>query len=828
MCAYLTNIVSKIYFVAFISNRKIENYLHSCHTVDSNLNNSNNACENVMTKFYVSDTVINLSDHHLTNAQTSLLSKGLKFCPTPGEPNQGDLWRDLQKYHRSLRRTAAINKFKVARPEKLNLTFEEALEYLEQNPIPIHFENMDNQTPFQNRKFKTESKWNPPGPKDLEHFIAKNELLLSQTVPKDCKIHNITQSECKAMSELKNLKNIIIKPADKGAACVVLNASDYKLEALRQLSNGKYYVKTHKDLTHKHSIEVNNLIGQMFENGEISKQTLDYLNLEPDSTRTARFYMLPKIHKNKIPPPGRPIVSGNGCPTEKISKFVDFFLNPLSKKFPSYVKDTNHFLQLLHNIKKVPNGSFLFTLDIESLYTNIKHSVGLKFIKAALEKLRPGHTNPSNSSLLKLLEAILTKNNFSFNDEHYLQIAGTAMGTKTAPSYANIVIAIFELLYVFTYPSKPLCWHRFIDDIFGIWTHGEEEFDNFVNHLNSRIEDLKFTSEKSYSKLSFLDTLVILNNNDTLSTSIYRKPTDTYNYILFNSAHPVSCKKGIPYGQFLRIRRICTNTKDFETHSSDMAKAFIERGYPPKLIHDSLEKARNLDRHTLLWPSKDIEKSKTNSEIFLIQTFHPGNNPLQTIVSQNWDYLQTNPHLKAFQDCKLTIANRRPPNLRNILTQASFTDHANQKTGKKNVCKMGTKCRYCPKIVKSGNITSKTTGRSYKTKTNVCCQSNNLIYCIECKTCGIQYVGETYRRIMDRFQGHFSIIRSNNPNINSLIRYHFNQHKHNGINDLKIYILDFIAMSPKTSRTKSFRLKIEQNWIHRLKTVFPSGLNLDT
>ena len=141
---------------------------------------------------------------------------------------------------------------------------------------------------------------------------------------------------------------------------------------------------------------------------------------------------------------------------------------------------------------------------------------------------------------------------------------------------------------------------------------------------------------------------------------------------------------------------------------------------------------------------------------------------------------------------------------------------------------MGKKCRYCPKLISTGRITSKITGRTYITKTNICCQSNNLVYCIECKICNLQYVGETYRRIMDRFQGHFSNIRSNNPSNDSLIRHHFNQSDHKGIDDLNIYVLDFIHMAPKSIGTRNLRRKIEQNWIHRLKTVFPYGLHLDT
>ena len=55
------------------------------------------------------DNVINLSDHVLTIPQHEILNKGLKFCPTPGEAQMGDLRRDLDKYHRSLRLKSHFN-----------------------------------------------------------------------------------------------------------------------------------------------------------------------------------------------------------------------------------------------------------------------------------------------------------------------------------------------------------------------------------------------------------------------------------------------------------------------------------------------------------------------------------------------------------------------------------------------------------------------------------------------------------------------------------------------------------------------------------------------
>ena len=72
------------------------------------------------------------------------------------------------------------------------------------------------------------------------------------------------------------------------------------------------------------------------------------------------------------PVPGRPIVSGNGSPTEKISKFVDFFINPLCRMLPSYLKDTTHLLQILHDLGPMQEGTLLVTLDVCSLFQN-KH-----------------------------------------------------------------------------------------------------------------------------------------------------------------------------------------------------------------------------------------------------------------------------------------------------------------------------------------------------------------------------------------------------------------------------------------------------------------------
>ena len=72
----------------------------------------------------------------------------------------------------------------------------------------------------------------------------------------------------------------------------------------------------------------------------------------------------------------------------------------------------------------------------------------------------------SIKSLLELLKLVLYKNNFDFNGKHYLQIGGTAMGTKLAPSYANLFMGQLEKKLLQGYHIKPRTFLRFIDDIF--------------------------------------------------------------------------------------------------------------------------------------------------------------------------------------------------------------------------------------------------------------------------------------------------------------------------------------------------------------------------
>ena len=154
----------------------------------------------------------------------------------------------------------------------------------------------------------------------------------------------------------------------------------------------------------------------MVETKEINPKTAEYLII--DNLKTSNFYLLPKIHKNIIPPSG---VSANSCPSERISQFVDHFIQPLVKELPSYLRYSSHLINLIHNVR-IPKDSILATLDVTSLYTNIPNDEGIEAIGGYLSRHCHYSLNPTNSSLLQLLRIVLTTNNFKFDNKDFLQV----------------------------------------------------------------------------------------------------------------------------------------------------------------------------------------------------------------------------------------------------------------------------------------------------------------------------------------------------------------------------------------------------------------------
>eukprot|EP00061_Rhincodon_typus_P000287 g11170.t1 len=94
------------------------------------------------------------------------------------------------------------------------------------------------------------------------------------------------------------------------------------------------------------------------------------------------------------------------------------------------------------------------------------------------------------------------------------------------------------------------------------------------------------------------------------------------------------------------------------------------------------------------------------------------------------------------------------------------------------------------------------------------CTSANVVYCVRCSRCGLLYIGETKRRLGDRFAEHLRLVCD--KRLHLPVANHFNSHAHS-LNDMSILGL----LQCRNDATRRLHL------IFCLGTLQPNGINVD-
>ena len=98
------------------------------------------------------------------------------------------------------------------------------------------------------------------------------------------------------------------------------------------------------------------------------------------------------------------------------------------------------------------------------------------------------------------------------------------------------------------------------------------------------------------------------------------------------------------------------------------------------------------------------------------------------------------------------------------------------------------------------------------------CTSANVIYCITCTLCNKLYIGETGRRLGDRFREHLRDVEKNDKDASKPVARHFNlpnhSKKHMAICGLSLHL-----------GTTESRKNLEQKFIFQIGTLNPHGIN---
>lgn len=734
---------------------------------------------------HAQDYIVNLSSHTLTNAQRQVLDKGLGFVPA--------VW-DLPDYETSLSR--------FSRAVRLQDFF---LEPDQDEPSP-----QPKQPPF-----RPKSVWMPPpAAPDAEAYLQQLEAELGniRTRPH---VDNLTKAHQIALKELQAL-NIVIRSADKGSCIVLEDKQDYVRNGKSHLCDANIYQEVPGgDPTGSLTTAINEYAAGLKQRGYLSQDMTTFLTTDPTKVRTQQLYFLCKIHKT--PRAVRPIVSGTGGPTEKVSQLLDWFAAPHVKLTRSHLADSSHLVRLLETTTFAENV-VLATVDVVGLYLHIPHGEG---IEAAISHMYSGGREepPFPPEVARALFAVVLEQNFFEFDGHmYKQRQGTAMGTRVAPSYANLFMDVFERPLI-DHPDLAI-WRRYIDDIFIVWKGSTESLRPFLESLNKMHPNLRFTFELSSTSVEFMDLRIHKGprfaEEGRLDISPHFKSTNRFQYLQFSSSHPRSIFSGLAKGEFVRMLHHSSDDKTYHHACTTITTQLLKRGYPWRLLKRA--------RASLPFSSREAalgERTGGNRGRILPFVCQYSDRVPRAALRKPLDVGP--PRIKP------TLAFTRGRTLANSLVRARLRGVPRPKPDTAAIrishcpvfgmysapCRTAG-CGCCAQMSRRQTVYSQDSRTWFKCPQGTSCNSSHCVYLLQCRRCTKHhlYVGQTTRPVKERLSGHRASAGKPGPRP---LYVHARGKDHR--------FTDFVLTILESNIEPTRLLEREKVWIQQLGTTHPSGLN---
>jgi len=391
------------------------------------------------------------------------------------------------------------------------------------------------------------------------------------------------------------------------------------------------------------------------------------------------FYLLMKIHKTPLKT--RPIVSYSGSLFYGLGKWVDYYLQQVSRTFRSFLKSSFHLKHELDSLSLPPN-CFLFTADATAMYTNIDSTAAINGIHRYIISNLSQFSDIPVDALISALKLIMNHNVFQFGDTAWLQLSGTAMGAPPAPPYATASFGTHEETILDDFADNLLLYRRYIDDVFGIWichpdpATNDQLWTQFRRYLNLW-HGLEWTVSPLSLSVQFLD-LVISIVDGSVVCSLYQKPMNLHLYIPPRSAHPPGVLFGLIAGWIYRSFSLCTKRSDSNRNIRSLWKFLVARGYQPTLLRPLFKKAlANVRPFDPSFSRTATDPDQDRFWLFKLD-YHPQDPPSSTI-QRLWQSTVAAPslrkplskvdvHFQPIGERRFIVCYKRAPNLNNLLS----------------------------------------------------------------------------------------------------------------------------------------------------------------
>ena len=189
------------------------------------------------------------------------------------------------------------------------------------------------------------------------------------------------------------------------------------------------------------------------------------------------------------------------------------------------------------------------------------------------------------TSLLDTLTTIADKRANKTTEQHHAivrsKLTRLQHAAHTPVVVAEIVMQNIEEQALATYSETLPLWLRYVDDT--ITAVHESKIDEFHEHLNEQDTNIQFTKEIENGKIPFLDCLVTRENN-TLRTTVYRKPTHTDRLLDQTSCNPTSHKATTVRTLTRRAQIVCDSDDSLTDEIKHLNTVFIMNNYNTDFI----------------------------------------------------------------------------------------------------------------------------------------------------------------------------------------------------------------------------------------------------
>ena len=535
------------------------------------------------------------------------------------------------------------------------------------------------------------------------HRLASAITTVVRSLPARRRWSNLPRTETAALRDLRS-KPVALMPSDKGGGFCAVDLGTYK-----DLGNGHLGdTSTYRQVARMTARTVEGKINRAWkavclERGVPARQQRSFVS---SSTRLATFFHLIKTHKPGPQLRIRPIVSGRGCPTEKITWLLSRILSPLLKDVPTHLPNSDSLMAAIRNapMETLSRNQHQCSLDVEALYTSVPVSEALEAVRDKLLQ-HQGIAVPSPlqvEDIIKLLETVFSLAYFQFEEKVFQQTSGLPMGCAASGIVAIIFLERLERRALAQFGRCPL-FLRYVDDCYALVEDADQaralQAAFNMQHPAIKYELEQCTRDPDSTRLSLLDVTVNIDRCGRASFDFYTKQARSSVFMHKDTALPWSQKTAAIRNE---LGRIDARSEEGNREANRIAfeMKLKANGYTARDIAQATRAARGRRRRS------------GNEELPVFYIDLPFMGGAEHRIRRAFRREGINIRVYRRSTTLLDMVRPRRPEIRRCI----WTDCPTREQGK--------------------------------------CYVRNCVYSITCVPCGLRYVGSTTRALHERIREH--------------------------------------------------------------------------